>query len=343
MESKQTQTKEEVVFSIVAPVYNQQDRLEDFYGRLKLVADELGEPYEILFVNDGSTDETAAVIRGLAETDQSVKAVEFSRSFGRQAAFTAGYDLASGKAVISLDCGRGHRPEAIPDLVARWREGFEVVYTVRKPAESASGLRPWLGRLACRTIHRISGIDLANSTDFRLLDRKVIDALGGHRERTRLLAGLVRSVGFRQASVRYTPEPTAGGPDSASARESVDRAATALLSFSRLPLQLATAVGGVLIVFCVLYALIALLLWPFGAAPGGWASVTVAIVGLFGLQFLMLGILGEYVARIFDETRARPLYLLREKIGFAPDPDPAEEQADAADAEQDSDDFVVYT
>ena len=333
----------DVIFSFTVPVHNEQPGLEEFYRRLKAAADALGEPYEIIFVNDGSTDETGAILRRFAAEDIRVRAVELSRNFGHQLAVTAGYDYATGRAVISLDGDSQHPPEMIGELVARWREGFEVVYTVRKPAESASGLRPWLGRLACRTIHRISGIDLANSTDFRLLDRKVIDALGGHRERTRLLAGLVRSVGFRQASVRYTPEPTAGGPDSASARESVDRAATALLSFSRLPLQLATAVGGVLIVFCVLYALIALLLWPFGAAPGGWASVTVAIVGLFGLQFLMLGILGEYVARIFDETRARPLYLLREKIGFAPDPDPAEEQADAADAEQDSDDFVVYT
>jgi len=334
-----------VTFSFVAPVHNEQEGLEHFYGRLKIAADELGEPYEILFINDGSTDDSGSVIRRLAEADPHVKAVEFSRNFGHQAAVTAGYDFASGRAVISLDADCQHPPERIGEMVARWREGFEVVYTVRRDTKGISRLRRMIGRLTYAVIRLASGADLTDQADFRLLDRKVVDVLRGYRERARFVRGLVHSVGFRRTSLSYTAERRPAGQSSYSLRQLIAMSAAGVFNFSHLPLRLAPAVGGLLIVAAVVYAIVALILWPFGLAPGGWTHAAIAIVGLFGLQFIMLGILGEYVGRIFDEAKARPLYIVREKVGFEPKSVPAEEPAEAEPAgkEEGDNDFVVFT
>jgi glycosyltransferase involved in cell wall biosynthesis len=346
-EMKNDGEKGGVTFSFVSPVHNEQEGLEHFYGRLKIVADELGEPYEIIFINDGSTDDSGPVIRRLAEADPHVKAVEFSRNFGHQVAVTAGYDFASGRAVISLDADCQHPPERIGDMVARWREGFEVVYSVRKDTHGISRLRRWIGRLTYAVIRLASGADLTNQADFRLLDRKVVEVLRGHRERHRFVRGLVHRVGFRQTSLSYTAERRAAGESSYSLRQLVGMSAAGVFNFSHLPLRLAPAVGGLLMAAAVVYAIVALVLWPFGMAPGGWTHAAVAIVAMFGLQFIMLGILGEYVGRIFDEAKARPLYIVREKIGFEPPPAAAEEPAEADAATQgkgeDDNDFVVFT
>jgi len=334
-------------FSFVVPAYNEQDGLEHFYGRLKLVADELREPYEIVFVNDGSTDDTAGVIRRLAEADRHVRAVEFSRNFGHQVAVTAGYDFASGRAVISLDADCQHPPELIGEMVSRWREGFEVVYTVRRDTEGISRLRRWLGRLAYRAIRLASRADLTDQADFRLLDRKVVDVLRRHREHARFVRGLVRWVGFRQVGLSYTAERRAAGRSGYSVRQMANMAAAGLFGFSLLPLRIAPAVGGLLLLGALLYAIAALVLWPLGLAPSAWASVTVAIVALFGLQFVLLGIVGEYVGRTFEEAKARPLYIVRETIGFEA-PQPAEEKEEQPEpagprVPKIDDDWVVFT
>ncbi len=334
-----------VTFSFVAPVHNEQEGLEHFYGRLKIVADELGEPYEILFIDDGSTDDSPSVIRRLAEADGHVKAVEFSRNFGHQVAVTAGYDFAAGRAVISLDADCQHPPELIGEMVARWREGFEVVYTVRRATKGISRLRRCIGRLTYAVIRMASGADLTDQADFRLLDRKVVEALRGHRERARFVRGLVHSVGFRQTSLGYTAEQRPAGRSSYSLRQLVGMSAAGVFNFSRLPLRLAPAVGGLLMAAAVVYAIVALVLWPFGLAPGGWTHAAVGIMALFGLQFILLGILGEYVGRIFDEAKARPLYIVREKVGFEPKAEAAEDEAEAeaAGEEEGDNDFVVFT
>ena len=347
MDSQQTPP---VTFSFVAPVYNEQEGIEHFYGRLKVVADELGEPYEILFVNDGSTDESASIIARLAEADPCVKAVEFSRTFGHQVAVTAGYDYAGGRAVVSLDADCQHPPELIPQLVARWREGFEVVYTVRRDTEGISRLRRGLGRLTYRLIRLASGADLTDQADFRLLDRKVVDVLRGHREQVRFVRGLVHRVGFRQTAVGYTAERRAAGTSGYTLKQLVGMSAAGVFNFSSLPLRLAPAAGGVMLVASLLYAVVALLLWPFGLAPGGWTSVTMTFVALFGLQFLLLGVLGEYVGRIFDEAKRRPVYIVREKIGFGEPPaeppgpsGPSAHAAKTAGGDEDDEGYVVYT
>ena len=335
----------DITFSFVVPAFNEQEGLEHLYGRLKVVADQLCEPYEIIFVNDGSTDDTATVIRRLREMDGHVKCVEFSRNFGHQAAITAGYDFAKGKAVISLDSDCQHPPELIPELVARWREGFEVVCTVRKDTEGLSRFRQWIGRVTYRVIRLATGADLTGQADFRLLDRKVVQALCSHREQARFVRGLGHWVGFRRAAVTYKAERRAAGSPSYTLRQSANMFATGVFNYSLLPLRLAGVFGAALLGITAIYTILALLLWPVGLAPAAAVSVAFMFVAMFGVQFILMGILGEYVGRIFVEAKARPLYILRETFGFDTD-DQAAKQAQAAsdkDGKKPKDRWVVYT
>jgi len=332
-------------FSFVVPVHNEQEGLRGFHERLKAVADSLGDSYEVILVNDGSTDGTAEVIAALAALDPAVRAVSFARNFGHQVAVTAGYDFAAGRAVISLDADCQHPPELIPHMVARWREGYEVVRTVRRDTQGISPLRRAVGRLAYRAIRLASGADLTDQADFRLLDRKVVDALKQHREHARFVRGLVHWVGFRQTSMAYTAERRAAGRSSYSLRQLAAMSAAGVFNFSVRPLRLAYLLGGALLAAAVVYAGAALVLWPLGAAPSPWANVTMALAGLFGLQFVMLGVLGEYVGRTFEEAKGRPIYIVRDTLGFDRPAPPAAEEAEEADGEAgDRDgDFIVYT
>jgi len=342
MDSK---TPADITFSFVVPAFNEQEGLEHFYGRLKVVADQLGEPYEIIFVNDGSTDDTATVIRHLREMDGRVKCVEFSRNFGHQVAITAGYDFAQGKAVISLDGDCQHPPELIPELVARWREGFEVVCTVRKDTEGLSRFRRWIGHVIYRVIRLATGADLTDQADFRLLDRKVVQALRNHREHARFVRGLVHWVGFRRAAVPYKAERRAAGLPGYTLRQSVNMSTAGVFNYSLMPLRLAGVVGAALLGISATYAILALLLWPFGLAPAAAVSVALLFVAMFGVQFLLMGILGEYVGRIFEEAKARPLYILRETFGFDTEDQAAKQAQGASDKEKKKtkDGWVVYT
>jgi len=342
MDSK---TPADITFSFVVPAFNEQEGMEHFYGRLKVVADQLGEPYEIIFVNDGSTDDTATVIRHLREMDGRVKCVEFSRNFGHQVAITAGYDFAQGKAVISLDGDCQHPPELIPELVARWREGFEVVCTVRKDTEGLSRFRRWIGHVIYRVIRLATGADLTDQADFRLLDRKVVQALRNHREHARFVRGLVHWVGFRRAAVPYKAERRAAGLPGYTLRQSVNMSTAGIFNYSLMPLRLAGVVGAALLGISATYAILALLLWPFGLAPAAAVSVALLFVAMFGVQFLLMGILGEYVGRIFEEAKARPLYILRETFGFDTEDQAAKQAQGASDKEKKKtkDGWVVYT
>ena len=337
----------DVTFSFIVPVYNEQDGLENFYARLTAVADELGEPYEIIFVNDGSADRTEAILDGLAEADPRVRVVEFSRNFGHQVAVTAGYDHAAGRAVISLDADCQHPPELIDQMVRRWREGFEIVYTVRADTEGISPIRRAVGRLAYRIIRKASGYDLTDQADFRLMDRRAVDALRTMREKARFVRGLVRWIGFRQVAMPYTAEQRAAGQSSYTLKQLVDMTTAGVFNFSTKPLKLAMRFGCVFIAAAVLYAVVSLVLWPMGISAGPWWHLAAGMVGLFGFQFVLLGFVGEYIGRIFDEAKGRPIYVVRRKLGFAAagaatdriDDDAAEEPA-TDDSEHN---FSVFT
>ncbi len=303
-------------FSFVVPVYNEQDGLENFYARLTAAAEDLGESYEIVFINDGSEDNSEEILRKFASDDPRVRVVSFSRNFGHQLAITAGYDFAIGQAVISLDGDCQHPPEKIVDLVERWREGFEVVYTVRKDTEGISFIRRVMGRAVYRLMSAVSGVNLTDQADFRLLDRKAVDAIKQHREHARLLRGLTRWVGFRQTSVTYVAEKRSSGASSYTLGQLLSMAGAGVFNFSLRPLRLAGLLGGVMLAAAFAYAIGSILLWPFGIFPGATMHLLAFVVGLFGTQFVLMGILGEYVGRIFEEAKARPLYIVREKIGF---------------------------
>ena len=333
---------QELTFSFISPVYNEQEGLETFYHRLTAVADKLGEPYEIIFVNDGSTDDSAGVIHRLSLNDPRVKTVEFSRNFGHQAALTAGYDFAQGRAVICMDSDCQHPPELIPDLVARWREGFEVVYTIRKDTAGMSRIRRAIGHFGYKLIRASSGADLTDQADFRLLDRKVVHALRQVREQARFLRGLVKWIGFRQIGIAYKAERRAAGKSTYTLKQTIRMSHAGLFSFSHRPLRMAPTVGTLLILATVAYVVVSLVMWPFNYTFNPLANVAMVVVGLFGLNFWALGLLGEYVGRIFDEAKDRPLYVIRTASGF---PQESDQNAPAKQLPQDKPQkrFVLYT
>jgi len=322
---------ENVTFSFVVPVYNEEHVLAEFHRRLTAVAEGLGGTYEIVFVNDGSRDGSAEILAGLADRDSHVRIVELSRNFGHQVAVTAGYDYAGGRAVISLDADCQHPPETIPELVARWREGCEVVYTIREGTAGISLPRRAIGRLVYRAIRLISGVDLTDQADFRLIDRKAVRALRTTREHARFVRGLVRWIGFKQVAVPYKAERRAAGRSSYTLRQLAAMAGAGMFNFSLRPLRLAGALGAIMLAVAVVYAVVAVVLGAFGAGPSPWLHVTAAVGGLFGLQFVLLGVLGEYVGRIFEEAKARPLYIVRGTVGFEPEDAAAEAPPSAPD------------
>ncbi|MCK4601858.1 MAG: glycosyltransferase [Phycisphaerae bacterium] len=302
----------DITFSFICPLTGRQEKPEGFYRRLGEVARGLGEPYEVIFVDDGSQADAGAVIRELAAGDETLRLVELSRSFGREAAVAAGQDYASGRAVISLGGEAWDRLELIGDLVARWREGFEVVCSPAGPAEQA---------------------------DFCLLDRKALDALLAARQESQGAAGLVDWIGFRRTSISQEgrkPSPLKGG---FSLRWLAAATWARLLNSSLRPLRLAFVAGEVFLAAAIVYAVVSLLLWPFGAASGWTVHVIIAVMGLFGLQLLLLGVLGEYIGRIFDAGKVRPLYIVRETVGFPPE----EQRTEGQPVRDEETHFSVFT
>ena len=339
-----------VTFSFIAPVHNEEAGLERFHSRLTAVAQKLNEPYEIIFVNDGSSDASDSVIRRLAIADPHVKCVEFSRNFGHQAAVTAGYDYASGRAVISLDSDCQHPPELIPELVAQWREGFEIIYTVRRDTAGISPVRRAIGRLAYRVIRLVSGIELTDQADFRLMDRRAVEALKANREHARFIRGLVRWIGFRQTGIPYTAEARTSGQSTYTLRQLVNMTTAGMFNFSVRPLRLIAGLGGVLMALAMVYlVLCAALLWPLGAVPSGLWHLAMTVVGLTGLQLTAVGLVGEYVGRVFEEAKGRPLYVVRQVAGFEPPTPPPQAQTEEArvgelaEEEEKRDNWAVYT
>ncbi len=310
-----------VTFSFVVPVYNEAESLPAFYSKLRAEADKLGQPYEIIFIDDGSTDESPEIIRSLHEDDDRVRCVSFSRNFGPQEAITAGYDYAAGSAVISLDADGQHPPEVIAELVAKWRQGYEVVCTVKAHTKDVSLPRRLAVKCVYRLIRLLTGMDIADQADFRLLDRKAVEAVRQVRERSRFLRGLVRWVGFRQAEVQYEVADRLGGTPAYTLGKLARMGSAGLFNFSVMPLRLIGLAGGTMTATAIVYAVAALILWPF---VGGSliANLVMLAVGLTGLQLAAIGVCGEYVGRIYDEAKGRPIYVVREAVGF----EPAEEE-----------------
>lgn len=301
------------VYSIVAPVFNEKETLPHFYEQVVHVMEGVGESFEIVLINDGSTDGSYAILRELHQSDPRVHVVDFSRNFGHQIAISAGLDHAQGKAVIILDSDLQDPPSVIPRLIERWKEGAEVVYAQRTRREGETRFKLVTASAFYRLISRITSINIPRNTgDFRLLDRSVVNALVAMREQHRFMRGLSAWVGFRQEAVPYERHERFAGttkyPFSKMLRFSLD----AITSFSHMPLQLATTFGFVLAGLSLLGILIAVFLRLVTGAIVGQASTLILVLFLGGIQLIFLGIIGEYLGRIYDEVRARPLYIVRE-------------------------------
>jgi glycosyltransferase involved in cell wall biosynthesis len=308
-------TKHPPVYSIVAPVFNEAETLPHFYERVVTVMQELDEPFELLLVDDGSTDASRDELRMLHARDHRVRVVSFSRNFGHQMAISAGLDHARGQAVIILDSDLQDPPEVIPQLIERWKSGAEVVYAQRAVREGETRFKLVTAALFYRVIGRITSIDIPQDTgDFRLLDRTVVDTLVTMREQHRFMRGLSAWVGFRQEAVPYHRQERYAGTTKYPLRAMVRFSIDAITSFSHVPLQLATSLGFFLAGISLAGIVIATVLRLVNHAIVGQASTLILVLLIGGVQLIFLGVIGEYLGRIYDEVRARPLYVVRDVL-----------------------------
>ncbi|MEI7025187.1 glycosyltransferase family 2 protein [Paenibacillus sp. y28] len=310
--------KTSIVYSVVIPVYNEEEVLPETYRRLKKVMNRLGEYYELLFVNDGSRDRSGAILRELSAADPTVKAIHFSRNFGHQVAITAGMDYAQGRAIIVIDADLQDPPELIMDMAAKWKTGYDVVYAKRVERRGESAFKRWTAALFYRTLRALTDVDIpADTGDFRLIDRKVCDALGEVREKNRFMRGLISWVGFRQTAIEYVRDERWAGETKYPLRKMLKLSADAITSFSYKPLKLASYLGFTLSACSFIYLLYAIAekLFMSTTVPG-WASLVCLSLFFNGVVLIILGMMGEYMGRIYDEAKGRPLYLVGGKDGF---------------------------
>jgi polyisoprenyl-phosphate glycosyltransferase len=301
-------------FTIIAPIYNELENIPELYPRMREVMDRTGEAWELILVDDGSTDGSTTLIRKLAENDARVRPVIFARNFGHQIAVTAGVDFARGDAVIIIDADLQDPPEVILDLIAKWREGYEVVYAVREERQGESWFKKTTASLFYRMIYRITDVDIPmDAGDFRLMDRKVVEVMKHMREKHRFLRGMSAWVGFKQVGVSYKRQPRFAGETKYPLNKMIKLALNAVTSFSYFPLQLATYMGFIAAGLSVLaIPIIVVLRLTTGTALFGQATTLIIVLFLGGLQLISLGVIGEYIGRIYDEAKGRPLYIVAE-------------------------------
>ena len=303
-----------ITFTIIAPIYNEIESIPELYPRMREVMDQTGEPWELILVDDGSTDGSTDMIRKLAENDEHVRPVIFARNFGHQIAVTAGVDYSRGDAVVIIDADLQDPPEVILDLIAKWREGFEVVYAVREEREGETWFKKTTAALFYRLIHAITNVNIPLDTgDFRLMDQKVVAVMKQMREKHRFLRGMSAWVGFKQVGVNYKRKPRHAGTSKYPLKKMIQFALNAITSFSYFPLQLATYIGFIAAGLSVIaIPIIIILRLTTGTALLGQATTLVMVLFLGGVQLISLGIIGEYIGRIYDESKNRPLYIVAE-------------------------------
>ena len=304
--------------SIIAPVYNEEAILHELYKRVSETLETLGEPWELVLVNDGSWDRSYEIMLELHQQDPRVHIVNFSRNFGHQIAITAGMDYAQGQAVVIIDADLQDPPSVILEMVDKWREGYEVVYAIRRERKGETRFKLWTAKMFYRIINKITGVNIPLDTgDFRLLDRKAVDALRQIREHHRFMRGLSVWIGFRQTGVTYVREERFAGETKYPLSKMLRFAMDGITSFSYLPLQFATYIGFIIAGLSVLGILITIILRLSGSqAFYGQATTLVMVLFLGGIQLISLGIIGEYLGRIYDEVKNRPLYIVDEAVGF---------------------------
>jgi glycosyltransferase involved in cell wall biosynthesis len=308
-----------MLLSVIVPCYNEEAVLRATYERLTTVLAGMSLDYELIFVNDGSHDDTQLILTQLQLVDPHVGVLLLSRNFGHQIAVTAGLEEASGDAVVVIDADLQDPPEVIPQMVQLWREGNDVVYGLRIDRKGESKFKLWTAKVFYRLINRLSEIKMPFDTgDFRLLDRRVVEVINAMPERARFLRGMVSWAGFRQISLPYERAARQAGASKYPLRKMVHFAMDGIISFSLVPLKLAIWTGFLAIWIAVAGIIVAVLdrLLDQNLARG-WASLFVAVLFMGGVQLVSLGIIGEYLGRIYTEVKRRPLYVVQERLGLA--------------------------
>jgi polyisoprenyl-phosphate glycosyltransferase len=307
-----------ILFTIVIPVYNEAEVLPTLYDRLTRVLEGLVESYEIIFVNDGSQDDSALFLRDFQARDARVKFLNFSRNFGHQIAITAGLDYSSGQTVVVMDADLQDPPEVIPQLIEQWHNGYDVVFAVRAKRQGEGLFKRATAAIFYRLFRYMTATEIPlDAGDFRLMSRRAVEALQSIRERSRFIRGLAGWIGFRQTSVTYVRDVRQAGETKYPLKKMLRFALNGLMSFSLVPLQLASYLGFLISSIGFFYIVYAIGLKLFtDQVVLGWTSVMVAVLFLGGVQLVSLGIIGEYIGRIYEEVKQRPLYVVDEAKGF---------------------------
>ena len=303
--------------SIVVPVYNEQDNVDNFYNEVVKHMEQMSYRFELIFVDDGSSDATPLILERLATADKRVRALIMARNFGHQVALTCGLDHAQGEAVITMDGDMQHPPEMIPLLIGKWEEGFQVVQTVRINTEGVSWFKNITSGMFYKLMNALSNVQVTEGgSDFRLLDKQVVDSFRRFRERARFIRGMISAIGYRQTNIEFIAPKRFAGQSKFSLKKMLHFALDGITAYSKTPLRFAFYMGIILgfgsiaLTMHVLY----IKLFTTEAVPG-WATITASILLLGGVQLAGIGIIGEYVGRIFEEVKQRPLYWLRAELG----------------------------
>lgn len=306
------------VFSVVIPVFNEEEVIQESYKRLKQVMDSTQEKYEIIFINDGSKDQTLELLEKIQSKDKDCKVINFSRNFGHQMAITAGMDHARGEAVVVIDADLQDPPEVILQMIEKWKQGYHVVYGKRSKRKGETLFKRLTASFFYRSLNRLTDVKIPLDVgDFRLLDRKICDVMKRIHERNRFVRGLVSWMGFKQTSVEYVRKERWAGKTKYPLTKMLRFAFNAIFSFSDRPLKIATFFGSSVSFAGFIYLLYILYLRLFTERTvQGWTSIVSLTLIFNGITLLFLGIIGEYIGRIYDEAKNRPPYIVQDKIGF---------------------------
>ena len=306
-------------YSFVIPIYNEEETILELYRRVSAVMDRLDGTVELVLINDGSRDKSLKLIREIHQQDQRVCYLSFARNFGHQIAVTAGLNFARGQIVIVLDADLQDPPELIPDMVEKWRQGYQVVYAQRTQRHQESWFKRFMAYTFYRILKNLADVEIPTDTgDFCLMDRQVVDVLNSMPERNRYIRGLRAWVGFQQTAIGFERDPRFAGEVKYSFRKSLGLGVNGIVSFSKVPLRLSTYVGLLSAVIAIIMALL-VIYWRFFAGTStltGYATLIVAVFFIGAVQLVSIGILGEYIGRIYEEIKGRPLYTLAEVAGF---------------------------
>lgn len=310
--------KKNFLLSIVVPVFNEEECIDEFKNKVFDVMKANNINFEIIFVDDGSSDNSLEILKEFQAKDDRIKVLSFSRNFGHQIALTAGMDYVSGDCVITMDGDLQHPPELIPQMLELWQKGNDIVYTVRQQTEDAGTFKKITSKLFYKIINYISEIDLNYSAaDFRLMDKKVLTYFKQLNERSRMIRGLISWLGFKSIGLDYTAPKRFAGKTKYSFKKMFIFALDGMTSFSIFPLRIASLLGIVVSIFSFLYVLYIIYARLFtDSTIQGWTSILFSLLFLGGIQLITIGIIGEYIGRIYIEVKNRPIYVLKDKLGF---------------------------